>query len=147
MNKSKDIEMMTKELPINFGPLKNANANARLTGPCGDTIEFWLKINDIEIEAVTFITDGCKNSIICGSTAGYIIQGKTLNDAFDFTQEELLLEIGYLPDNFKHCALLAVDTIKKALEKYIIANCYQEGCSANNQCCNDCDGCSQDMID
>ena len=25
----------TKELPISFGPLKDANGNARITGPCG----------------------------------------------------------------------------------------------------------------
>jgi hypothetical protein len=35
-----------RSLPANFGPLKGANANARLTGPCGDTMEIWLGVGD-----------------------------------------------------------------------------------------------------
>ncbi|MDK2858534.1 MAG: hypothetical protein PWQ89_1653, partial [Verrucomicrobiota bacterium] len=29
-----------------FGPLKGANGNVRITGPCGDTMEFWVLIQD-----------------------------------------------------------------------------------------------------
>ncbi|EKE00912.1 MAG: nitrogen-fixing NifU protein [uncultured bacterium] len=115
---SEDIEMMTKELPLNFGPLKGANANARLTGPCGDTMEFWLNIDNDKILTATFTTDGCDNSIICGSTAGYMVQNNLLDTAYAVTQEQVLLEIGYLPSEFKHCALLAVNTIKKTIESY-----------------------------
>jgi len=72
-----NIEMMTKELPMNFGPLHGANANARITGPCGDTMEFWLKIDNNQIVTATFTTDGCENSIICGSSAGYMVQSES----------------------------------------------------------------------
>ena len=129
---SDDIEMITKELPMNFGPLKGANANARITGPCGDTIEFWLKIDNNKVLSASFTTDGCENSIICGSTAGYLIQNKTLEDAYALTQKQVLLEIGYLPDEFKHCALLAVNVIKKAIESYKL----------DDQCDNNCDACT-----
>ena len=33
--------MMTRVLPANFGPLKGANAAARITGPCGEIMGFW----------------------------------------------------------------------------------------------------------
>ena len=33
-----DMKTATKELPVNFGSLRGANANAKITGPCGDTI-------------------------------------------------------------------------------------------------------------
>ena len=34
----------TRSLPMNFGPIKGANGNARITGPCGDTMEFWVDV-------------------------------------------------------------------------------------------------------
>lgn len=142
---SEDIEMMTKELPLNFGPLKSANANARITGPCGDTMEFWLKIDNGQILAASFTTDGCDNSIICGSTAGYMVQNKILDDAYALTQKEILLEMGYLPDEFKHCALLAVNTIKKAIENY--KENYQSHCQANNEGNNTCGSCTKEECD
>lgn len=138
---SEDIEMITKELPLNFGPLKGANANARITGPCGDTMEFWLKIDANKILAASFTTDGCENSIICGSTAGYLVQNKILDDVSVLTQKQVLLEIGDLPDEFNHCALLAINTIKKAIETYK-AN-YQHYCQTNNRCNNTCDSCTE----
>ncbi|MBU0744354.1 MAG: iron-sulfur cluster assembly scaffold protein [Gammaproteobacteria bacterium] len=115
---SRDIEMMTKEVPMNFGPLKSANLNARITGPCGDTMEFWLKMDKDNIVEATFTTDGCESSIICGSTAGYMVRGMSLEDAKTLSQQDVLSDIGYMPDHFKHCALLAVNTIKKAIENY-----------------------------
>jgi len=124
---SNDIEMMTKELPMNFGPLKGANANARITGPCGDTMEFWLKIENDNILTSSYTTDGCENSIICGSTTGYMVQNKSVDDAYTLTYKDVLIDIGYLPNDFKHCALLAINTVKKAIEKY------QQTLQTNNQ--------------
>lgn len=135
-----NTEIMTKELPLNFGPLKNSNANAKITGPCGDTMEFWLKIDGNKILLVSFTTDGCESSIICGSTAGYMLQNKTIDDANALTDKQVLLEIGCLPEEFKHCALLAVTTIKKAIEYYKIT--YQESCPKDNQCDNNCEACA-----
>ncbi len=32
--------------PRNYGPLDCFDVHARITGPCGDTMEFWLQIAD-----------------------------------------------------------------------------------------------------
>lgn len=37
-------------VPSNFGPLKDWDGRARITGPCGDTMEFWVSIADNRIE-------------------------------------------------------------------------------------------------
>ena len=47
-----------------------------------------------------------------------------------------------MPDEFKHCALLAVNTIKKAIENYKLGN--QQHCQINNECNNNCDACTKD---
>lgn len=134
----RDVEMQTKELPMNFGPLKTANANARFTGPCGDTMEFWLTIDQNIVTQASFTTDGCENSILCGSTAGYLIQNKSLIEVTALTPKDILSDIGYLPNEFKHCALLATTTIKKAIDDY------KQSHNINEQCNNDCENCIEE---
>ena len=41
-----DLLNDARVLPANFGPLKGANGNARITGPCGDTMEFWVRVEE-----------------------------------------------------------------------------------------------------
>lgn len=52
--------------PRNLGDMEDADGFGKVTGPCGDTMEIWLKIkNAIPVEA-TFLTDGCGTSISAG---------------------------------------------------------------------------------
>jgi len=53
--------------PRNVGSMGNAVGFARLTGPCGDTMEIWLKARDATITESTFMTDGCGTTIAAGS--------------------------------------------------------------------------------
>lgn len=135
-----------KELPKNFGALGDANANARITGPCGDTMEFWLKIENNQISAASFTTDGCENSILCGSVAGYMVQNKPIDVAYALTKNDVLMKIGYeLPEEFKHCAVLSVNAIKQAIESY--KETQQSTCPAEKSCDNNCDSCANNSCD
>jgi hypothetical protein len=55
---SDDPMTTARVVPENFGPLREANGNARLTGPCGDTMEFWLGVAERRVARATFTTDG-----------------------------------------------------------------------------------------
>jgi nitrogen fixation NifU-like protein len=101
-------------VPANFGPLRGANANARITGPCGDTMEFWLQIKDGRVERATFTTDGCDHSMRCGSAAAALANGKTLVEAAGISQADVLAAAD-IPDQSEHCGLLAANTLKAAL--------------------------------
>ena len=45
--------------PAHSGPLASFNVYARITGPCGETMEFWLLVDGSKIEKASFVTDGC----------------------------------------------------------------------------------------
>ncbi len=111
------LEMATRRLPANFGPLRDATANARLTGPCGDTMEFWLWCQEDRIVQATFTTDGCAASIASGSMAAHLADGKTIAEAARLTPEEVLSAIGGLPEDHRHCPVLAVNALKTALAR------------------------------
>jgi len=105
--------------PRHLGPLSEFNGHARITGPCGDTMEFWLAIRDDKIEKAAFITDGCGSSRACGSIATCLIEGKRVEEAMATCQDDILKALGNMPKDGEHCALLAANTLKAACENYL----------------------------
>lgn len=105
--------------PRNVGSIPNADGFARVTGPCGDTMEIWLRVKDGRIRDATFWTDGCGPSIACGSMAMEMVMGKRTAEALRITQEDILNSLGGLPEESLHCALLAANTLKQAVRDYI----------------------------
>lgn len=104
---------------INVGVIENPDAALAYTGPCGDAIKLFLKIGkDDVIDEAKFQYLGCPASAACGSILTQIIKGKTLLEAKEITEDDLLRELGSLPDEECHCAKLAVMTLHKTISKY-----------------------------
>ena len=106
--------------PRNLGDLEEANAFGIITGPCGDTMAIWLKVEDDKICEASFTTDGCMTSLAAGSMVTELVKGKTLADAQQISQEDVLTVLDGLPKESKHCALLAANTLKEAVRDYLI---------------------------
>jgi len=105
--------------PRNLGEMKEADGFARVTGPCGDTMEIWIKINGDAIVQCTFMTDGCGTSIASGSMVTELAIGKNMAEAQRISQQDVLVALGGLPHESEHCALLAVNTLKEAIRDCI----------------------------
>ena len=105
--------------PKNIGEIKDAEGYGKFTGPCGDTMEIYLKINDDKINDATFMTDGCGTTLACGSTVTSLCKGKTVPEAMHITSQEILNRLGGLPEESIHCSVLAVNTLKKAIRNYL----------------------------
>lgn len=105
--------------PRNHGPLKDFDGHARITGPCGDTMEFWLTARNGTVDKVSFTTDGCGSSLACGSMATSLAEGRGVKDAAALRQQDILGALGGLPKEVEHCALLAANTLKAACEDYL----------------------------
>jgi ATP-binding protein involved in chromosome partitioning len=86
---TRSIPIQSRQLPDNFGPLKGASANARLKGPCGDTMEFWLWVEADRILQANFTTDGCGASVLSGAMAAKLASGKTLAEACKLTPQQV----------------------------------------------------------
>ncbi len=105
--------------PRNRGPLSDAAGHSRITGPCGDTMEMWIRSDNGRITQATFETDGCGPSIASGSMATELAIGKSLIEAARIQQQDILVALGGLTEESKHCALLAADTLKAAVTDYL----------------------------
>jgi nitrogen fixation protein NifU and related proteins len=89
---------------------------ARITGPCGDTMEIYLKIEDGKIIDASFQTDGCSPSIAAGGMMAEMVKDLPASKADNFSQQDVLDALGGLPEENEHCALLAVNTLNEALK-------------------------------
>lgn len=105
--------------PRNMGNLDGADGFAKVTGPCGDTMEIWLKLKNGTVADATFMTDGCGTSIASGSMATEMAKGKTVPQAQRISQQDVLGALGGLPEESEHCALLAANTLKEAIRDYL----------------------------
>lgn len=105
--------------PRNPGIMQNFDGFARVTGPCGDTMEVWLKVNNKTIVDISFLTDGCGPSIASGSMMTELAKGKSITAAIRIRQQDILEALGSLPEESQHCALLAADTLKAAIRDCI----------------------------
>ncbi len=108
-------EECAAELPADFGPMHGADGHARITGPCGDTMEYWVRVREGRIVAVTYTTDGCWSSISAGPAAARLAEGRSTANAAQVQQSDVLALLGGLPKGTEHCALLAANTLKAAV--------------------------------
>ena len=104
--------------PRNYGPLPDFDGHVRITGPCGDTMEFWIAVENGRVARIGFTTDGCGPSRAAGSMATELALGKPLDDAARICQADVLGGLGGLPAESEHCALLAANTLKAAIAQY-----------------------------
>jgi nitrogen fixation NifU-like protein len=112
------VDMSESDLPPNFGPMENADGHARITGPCGDTMEFWVRVKEGIVMDVNYVTDGCWSSIASGFTAARIAKGLSVEEAMRIEQEHVLKALGGLPKESEHCALLSANTLKAAMDNF-----------------------------
>lgn len=107
--------------PRNWGKMENPTVEDKFLGPCGDTMQFFLKINEKDkvIEKITFITDGCGPSVASGSQLTIMAEKKSIDDVLKITPDDILKELERLPSDHSHCPVLAINALNKALKKYI----------------------------
>ena len=105
--------------PRNVGSIANADGFASVTGPCGDSMEIWLRVREGKVINATFWTDGCGTTIAAGSMITELAQGRDIVQAHEISQQNILNDLGGLPEESYHCALLAANTLKEAVRDYL----------------------------
>jgi len=105
--------------PRNLGQLQAPDGFGRVIGPCGDTMEIYLKTKNGKVTNATFWTDGCGPSIASGSMTTELIKGRSIAEARKITHDDILNALGGLPEESLHCALLAANTLKEAIKDYL----------------------------
>ena len=110
------------ENPRNVGSFAKdeANVGTGVVGApeCGDVMKLQLKISDNGvIEDARFKTFGCGSAIASSSYVTELVKGKTLDDALQIKNTQIVEELA-LPPVKIHCSVLAEDAIKAAISDW-----------------------------
>ena len=97
--------------PRNMGDIKDADGVGEVgAAACGDIMK---------IEDARFKTFGCGSAIASSSMATELIKGRTVDEALNFSNQEVVTALGGLPPVKIHCSVLAEEALKAALEDYL----------------------------
>ncbi len=109
--------------PKNVGTLDKSkkNVGTGLVGApeCGDVMRLQIQVNEESglIEDAKFKTFGCGSAIASSSLATEWLKGKTVDQALEIDNMEIVEELA-LPPVKIHCSVLAEDAIKTAINDY-----------------------------
>jgi nitrogen fixation NifU-like protein len=107
--------------PKNVGTLDKSkqNVGTGLVGApeCGDVMRLQLEINDGIITDAKFKTFGCGSAIAASSLATEWLKGKSLDEAVELDNMDLVEELS-LPPVKIHCSVLAQDAVRDAINDY-----------------------------
>jgi len=103
-----------------FGRMNDPTGAAFIKGPCGEEMEFYLYIvNDVIVEA-KYYTDGCDDTRVSGAAAARLAQGRTVMDALAINPRQIIDAEANLLGAHRHCAILAVSTLFRAIADYLL---------------------------
>lgn len=104
--------------PRNVGELEGADAQARVENPaCGDIMDLAIKLADGRIREARFRARGCVAAIAAGSCLTEMVKGRSIAEARAIKREELLKELGGLPNASIHASHLAMDALAAVLRQ------------------------------
>ena len=117
-----------KEISAYFGRMNDPTASAWITGICGDRMEFYLYIRDDVIEEIKFYTEnGCADTKTAGIAVAKCAEKKKIMDALKISPGAVLDSLDFfsgegskISEDGRHCAILAVSTLYKAIAEYLL---------------------------
>ena len=105
--------------PRNMGEIESADGRGVVGNPvCGDMMMITIKVRDERIEDIKFKTFGCGAAIATTSMVTELVKGKTLEEALQVTNQDVIEALDGLPPIKRHCSVLAEEAIKAAIEDY-----------------------------
>jgi len=107
--------------PRNVGSLdkKREDVGTGVVGApeCGDVMKLQIQVEGDRIVDAKFKTFGCGSAIASSSLATEWLKGRTLSEATEIKNTEIVEELS-LPPVKIHCSVLAEDAIKAAIEDF-----------------------------
>ncbi len=105
--------------PRNLGKMESPDVVSQAGSPaCGDVITIYLKIRCGIVVEAKFESYGCAANIAAASALTEMIKGKKVEEAWSVEWKDVADELGGLPAIKRHCSILAVGALRRAIRSY-----------------------------
>jgi len=107
--------------PRNVGELRKLRTDGyALVGDpvCGDQMKLWIFVKSDRIADIKFRSFGCPGAIATSSMLTVLAKGKTIEEAKQITDDDVVEALGGIPAKKRHCSLLGVKALQAAIKNY-----------------------------
>ena len=91
-------------------------------------------MKDNRIEEISYLVFGCSASIATSSMTSVLAKGKTLEEALNITEEDIIQALDGLPENKVHCSNLGVSALHNAINNYLEMKRTEDSYEDSNTC-------------
>jgi nitrogen fixation NifU-like protein len=106
--------------PRRLGRLERPDGVAEGRNECGDVIEITLAVRDGRVQRASVAPQCCMTTLACALAAAAMAEGKTPAEVLrDVQPEAVAAAVGGLPDDHFRCAVLAADTLRRAVADHL----------------------------
>ncbi len=111
--------------PTHNRRIEKPDGYACLTGECGDTVEFFLRVVNGKVEEAAFTIDGCIAAYASMAAAAEMAAGRTIRECLRINQSSIAEYLDGMPEEDLHCALLAARALQRALRQVVVGRSRQ----------------------
>jgi len=112
----KTIEYYLKK--VHVGKIEKPSVVLSYTGPCGDTLKIYLRIDSDIIKEAKFEAIGCAGAFSAASALLEMVTGKNIDEVKDISEEDIIDHLGGVPETKTDCVRLARITFEKTLRLF-----------------------------
>lgn len=118
MNYNKKLLALFRN-PKHAGEIKDPSGVGEVGNmKCGDVMKISFKVEKGKITEIKFLTFGCVAAIASSEALCRIVKGKTIEQAEQITNKDILDYIGEVPALKVHCSVLGEEALKQAIKYY-----------------------------
>lgn len=102
----------------NMGSLPDANQVSEMTGPCGDTMKVYLKVDQGRIKDARVQVLGCPGAVASAMVVMDLAKDRTIAEAYTIKDRDVYRILEEIPEQKQHCIRLSVKALQQALDEY-----------------------------
>jgi nitrogen fixation NifU-like protein len=105
--------------PRNTGKINHADGEGVVGNiKCGDQLTIYIQVEDERLVDVRYLVFGCAAAIATSSMTTELVKGKTVEEALQVSEQDVIDALDGLPPLKYHCSNMAVSALRLAIRDY-----------------------------